>query len=59
LLSDKNKLLLQSFKYGERLQIINKKKQNHPEENSSKLPLNVRKHFDSWKDMAKELGYDE
>ncbi|MHA1267887.1 MAG: hypothetical protein ACTSRS_21845 [Candidatus Helarchaeota archaeon] len=39
--------------------IINRKKQSHPEENSSKLPLNVRKHFDSWKDMAKELGYDE
>lgn len=38
---------------------INKKKQEHPEEKSSKLPSKVRKHFDSWKDMAKELGYDE
>ena len=38
---------------------IDKKKPNHPEEKSSKLPQKVKKHFDNWKDMAKELGYDE
>lgn len=38
---------------------INRKKQKHPEEKSTKLPSKVRKHFDSWKDIAKELGYDE
>ena len=38
---------------------IDKKKQKHPEENSLKLPSKVRKHYDNWKDMSKELGYDE
>lgn len=38
---------------------INKSKKTHPEEKSTKLPKKVRKHFDSWKDMAKELGYEE
>ena len=38
---------------------INKRKKIHPEEKSMKLPLTVRKHFDSWKEMAKELGYNE
>lgn len=38
---------------------INKTKDKHPEEKSTKLPQKVRKHFNSWKDMAKELGYNE
>jgi len=38
---------------------INRKKPKHPEEKSTKLPSKVRKHFDSWKEMSKELGYDE
>ena len=38
---------------------INRKKPKHPEEKSAKLPQKVRKHFDSWKEMSKELGYDE
>lgn len=38
---------------------IEKKKPVHPEEKSSKLPSKVRKHFDSWKDIARELGYYE
>src|SRR3989338_7336852 len=38
---------------------IDKEKQKHPEESSSKLPSKVRKHYDSWKNMAKELCYDE
>lgn len=37
----------------------NKKvKLSHPEENSTRLPINIRgKHFDSWQELAKELGY--
>jgi len=37
----------------------NRKKPKHPEEKSTKLPLKVRKHFDNWKEISKELGYDE
>ena len=36
-----------------------KLKPKHPEENSAKLPQKVRKHYNSWKDIAKELGYHE
>ncbi len=34
-----------------------KEKPEHPEEKSSKLPEKVRKHFNSWTDIAIELGY--
>lgn len=38
---------------------ITRKKNKHPEEKSTKLPFKVRKHFNSWKEMAKELGYHD
>lgn len=32
----------------------------HPGENDSSLPVEIRgKHYDSWKEIAKELGYDK
>ena len=38
----------------------NKPKPHHPEENSINIPQKIRgKHFDSWKEIAKELGYHE
>lgn len=37
-----------------------RKKQIHPMESDASLPEKIRgKHFDSWKTMAKELGYGE
>lgn len=37
-----------------------KNKPNHPMENDMSLPANIRgKHFDSWTQLAKELGYCE
>lgn len=38
---------------------IKRNKAAHPEEKSIKLPIKVRKHFNSWKEIAKELGYHE
>ena len=39
---------------------IKKKKQDHPDENHQSIHPKIRgKHFDSWKDIAKELGYNE
>lgn len=38
---------------------IDREKDEHPEEKSSKLPQKVRKHFDSWKAIARELGYHD
>jgi hypothetical protein len=38
----------------------NKKKLSHPSENDNFIPIQIRgKHFNSWKEIAKELGYDE
>ncbi|MBI2542006.1 hypothetical protein HYV80_04820 [Candidatus Woesearchaeota archaeon] len=38
----------------------NKPKPRHPEESSVNISSKIRgKHFDNWKDIAKELGYDE
>jgi len=38
----------------------NKPKPKHPEENSINIPAQIRgKHFDNWKNIARELGYDE
>ena len=40
--------------------IRRKAKPTHPCENDSSLPSNVRgKHFESWTDLARELGYHE
>ncbi|RKM55686.1 hypothetical protein D6853_09015 [Butyrivibrio sp. X503] len=37
-----------------------KEKPSHPGENDPFIPEEIRgKHFDSWKDIAKELGYNE
>jgi len=39
---------------------ITKKKQKHPDENHPSIHPKIRgKHFDSWKEIAKELGYHE
>ncbi|ODS37898.1 MAG: hypothetical protein A7315_13095 [Candidatus Altiarchaeales archaeon WOR_SM1_79] len=39
---------------------IKKKKQKHPDENHPSIHPKIRgKHFDSWKEIAKELGYHE
>ena len=38
---------------------LNKEKVRHPEEENSKLPSRVRKHYNSWKEIAAELGYYE
>lgn len=37
-----------------------KPKQAHPGENDSTIPFEIRgKHYDSWKEIAKDLGYDK
>ena len=39
---------------------IKRTKQKHPDENHPSIHPKIRgKHFDSWKDIAKELGYNE
>ena len=39
---------------------IEKKKQSHPDENHPSIHPKIRgKHFDSWKQIARELGYHE
>ncbi len=39
---------------------IKKKKQSHPDENHSSIHPKIRgKHFDSWRQIASELGYHE
>jgi len=39
---------------------LEKKKQSHPDENHSSVYPKIRgKHFDNWKEIAKELGYHE
>lgn len=39
---------------------VNKAKLRHPGENDPFIPVSIRgKHFDSWKEIAKELGYKE
>ncbi len=39
---------------------LEKKKQSHPDENQTSIPTKIRgKHFDSWKEIAKELDYHE
>ncbi|MEW5896179.1 MAG: hypothetical protein AB1668_00670 [Nanoarchaeota archaeon] len=39
---------------------IEKRKQKHPDENHPSIHPKIRgRHFDSWKDIAKELGYHE
>lgn len=40
--------------------IRRKEKPIHPMENDNSLPLSIRgKHYESWTDLAKELGYGE
>ena len=58
--SNKNKSISEAHhKFYWETRELNKKKKPHPEEKSSKLPPKVRKHFDSWKQIARELGYHE
>lgn len=46
--------------YWETRKIRNKEKPIHPCENDSFIPSTIRgKHFNSWSDIAKELGYGE
>ena len=46
--------------YWEKRKTKPKEKPHHPEENSCFLPENIRgKHYDSWKQLARELGYHE
>ena len=39
---------------------VNRQKPNHPKENDSFIPSNIRgKHYNSWKEIAKDLGYEQ
>ena len=39
---------------------VNKIKPIHPGENDSSLPTSIRgKHYNSWTELAKDLGYHE
>jgi hypothetical protein len=45
-------------KYYWQIKEINKTKPRHPMENDTRIPSIIRgKHFDSWRSIAKELGY--
>lgn len=57
---DVEKRLMALHKFYWQLDGKKKEKPSHPGENDPSLPKELRgKHFDSWKEIAKILGYDE
>ena len=51
---------MNTHKYYWEGRIVRKSKPIHPGENDSSLPDAIRgKHYESWKDLARELGYHE
>ena len=49
-----------THKYYWETRIINKNKPMHPCENDTFIPPEIRgKHYNSWKSIAKDLGYDK